>query len=276
MKKVLKVLAVIALSIGVFVGIIFMLTSSLPKVANQFFENVKNGDLQAAYDLTDSTFQGVTSFEDFEIGVENFNLNNYKNASWVSRSIESNGNGGFGELGGTIFYTDGTSEPICMQFLKEDGDWRINFFALDQTCEQVNGEEVTTGGVEEEESGLAIPANEELVTMANKAMSDFSDAVDQGDFTNFYENTISEAWRAETSSEEFKESFNDFLEPPVIDMAGLIDTTIPIFSEPTIDEYGWLIVKGRYSGDDLTIEFELDYTEENSTWALSGIQVSTR
>jgi len=268
MKKVLKVLAVIAISIGVFVGVIFMLTSSLPKVANQFFENVKNGNLEAAYDLTDSTFQEVTSFEDFETGVENFNLNNFKEASWTSRSIESNENGGRGELEGTLSYTDGTSEPICMQFLKEDGDWRINFFVLDETCEEINGEEDTTE--------LTIPSNEELVTMAHEALGSFAEAVDQGDFTNFYENTISEAWRTEISSEDLKESFKEFLKPPVIDMAGLIDTGTPIFSEPTIDEYGWLIVKGRYSGDDLTIEFELDYTDENSKWVLSGIQVSTR
>ncbi|MFA6435966.1 MAG: hypothetical protein WCW30_02415 [Candidatus Gracilibacteria bacterium] len=277
MNKVAKVLAVIALSIGVFIGVIFMLTSGLQKVANSFFENIKNGDLQAAYDLTDSTFHDTTSFEYFQAGVNALNLINHDKVSWMSRSMETNENGGYGELGGTISYTDGTSGPICMQFLKEDGDWRINFFTLDQTCAQVNGEEISADGTREEAgAGLAIPLNEELVTMAREALGSFSDAVNQGDFTDFYENTISEGWKTETSVQELNIGFGDFLTPPVIDMSEVIDTGTPVFGSPAIDEYGWLIVKGRYSSEELTIEFELDYTEENSKWALSGIAVSTR
>lgn len=272
MKKVAKVLAVIALSIGVFVGVIFMLTSGLPKVANQFFEDIKNGNIEAAYDLTDSIFQASTTFAEFETGVENLNLNNYKDASWTNRSVSSDEFASRGELEGTISFTDGTSSPACMQFFKDDGEWRINFFGLEACDEEVNTGDSTTGN----DSSLEIPSKDELITMANTAMGVFADAVSQGDFTDFYENTISEGWREETTVADLNESFKDFLEPPVIDMAPIINSTTPIFGEPTIDEYGWLIVKGRYSSEDLTLEFELDYTEENGEWALSGIAVSTR
>ena len=76
-----------------------MLTSSLPRVANQFWENIKNGNPEAAYDLTNTGFKSETSFEDFEAGMETFLLENYEDVSWTNRSVKSDGSG---ELEGTI------------------------------------------------------------------------------------------------------------------------------------------------------------------------------
>src|SRR3989339_1680709 len=131
MNKVIKVLAVIVLAIGVFIGVVFMLTSGLTRVANQFFKEIKNDNPQAAYDLTDSTFKEITSFEYFQAGMESYNLMQYESISWADRSIEKGEWGERGELAGTLTYYDGTSMPLCMQFLKENKEWRINFIGFD-------------------------------------------------------------------------------------------------------------------------------------------------
>jgi len=99
----------------------------------------------------------------------------------------------------------------------------------------------------------------------------FSNAINKGDFTNFYSN-ISKFRQKETTAAELQKSFQAFIDHKV-DLS-FTSTTEPTYTAiPTIDSNGILTIQGTFTTKDSTVTFEQKFIKENDEWMLFGINV---
>lgn len=121
-----------------------------------------------------------------------------------------------------------------------------------------------------------IPSEEELQEMSQKTLLDFNDAIEQEDFTDFFQ-TISKLWQRQSSPAKLKDTFQMFIDKKV--NIGSIQTKEAEFtSKPRIDDskgFKELIVEGRYATSPYPTKFQLKYTPQGKDWKLTGISVDT-
>ena len=121
-----------------------------------------------------------------------------------------------------------------------------------------------------------IPSQDELQEMVKTTLLDFNDAVEDEDFTTFYEN-ISRLWQKQTTAGKLKETFNLFIQKK-IDISSISSRQAEFSSNPRIDDskgFKELIVDGKYNTSPLPTKFTLKYTPEGKDWKLTGIVVDT-
>ena len=121
-----------------------------------------------------------------------------------------------------------------------------------------------------------IPSEGELQEMSQKTLLDFNDAIEQEDFTDFFQ-TISKLWQRQSSPAKLKDTFQMFIDKKV--NIGAIQTMDAEFtSAPRVDDskgFKELIVEGRYTTSPFPTKFQLKYTPQGKDWKLTGISVDT-
>lgn len=121
-----------------------------------------------------------------------------------------------------------------------------------------------------------IPSEDELQEMSQKTLLDFNDAIEQEDFTDFFQ-TISKLWQRQSSPAKLKDTFQMFIDKKV--NIGAIQTMEAEFtSKPRVDDskgFKELIVEGRYPTSPYPTKFQLKYTPQSKDWKLTGISVDT-
>jgi hypothetical protein len=134
----------------------------------------------------------------------------------------------------------------------------------------------TTSTSKADASRGTVPADDELQDMTHTALTDFNNAVQQGDFTDFYA-TISKAWQKQTTPETFNQGFKEFIDKKVdISKSNSMDASFS--PEPSVEKKGGtsvLNVQGRYETSPLPVKFKLTYIPEGKQWKLFGIEVDT-
>jgi hypothetical protein len=121
MKKFLKVLGIIVGAIVLIIILAFVFTSGLPKVADTMFTDIKEGNVQQAYEATAGQFKSSTTLEQFQAFVQQVGLNNFKDASRTEREVINNQ----GVLKGTVTLMDDSKVPFEVNLIKEEGEWKI-------------------------------------------------------------------------------------------------------------------------------------------------------
>lgn len=252
MKKMLTIIAIVVVSIGIIIGVVFYLTSGAAKSADNFFSLIKSGNIDNAYESLSLQFKEKTTSEQFKIFVETSSITDFDSVFWNSRTM----NPGVTKLEGSIKTKKSKTIPVEVDLVKEDGQWKI--LSID-----------VKGGVSQEK---AIPSDSDLVKLVNHSMQLFGKGVKGDDFSIFYA-SISKLWQAQTTPQALRESFKSFIDQK-IDIAVLQDT-MPVFNEkPAIDENGVLILKGYYAYQDYSrIDFQVEYIYEHPDWKLIGIKV---
>lgn len=121
-----------------------------------------------------------------------------------------------------------------------------------------------------------IPSGDELQEMSQKTLVDFNDAIEQEDFTDFFQ-TISKLWQRQSSPVKLKDTFQPFIDKKV--RIGAVRTMEANFtSKPRVDDskgFKELIVEGRYDISPYPAKFQLKYTPQGKDWKLTGISVDT-
>jgi hypothetical protein len=119
-----------------------------------------------------------------------------------------------------------------------------------------------------------VPSQEETTKLVQGAMKLFSDAVNQKDFTSFY-NGIAELWKGQTTVTELQEVFKVFIDN-AIDLS--VTTTLePEYAAvPTIDENGVFAIDGQYTFQDGTVIFNQKFFKENDARKLMGINIQIK
>jgi hypothetical protein len=114
--------------LGIVVGALaFALTAAPVKVANEQFNDIRQNNLQAAYDLFSDSAQSQTSFSDFQSIVLSNHLSDAQTASisFSGRQV----NGDKAELDGKITVNN-SSAGLRYVLVKTNGAWKVSDFAI--------------------------------------------------------------------------------------------------------------------------------------------------
>ncbi len=122
-----------------------------------------------------------------------------------------------------------------------------------------------------------VPSEPDLQNLVKMTLLDFNDAVQKGDFKDFYA-TIAEVWQKEISPEKFNQAFKSFIDSKA-NISEIKSMEAEFSPEPKVTKTRgtvFLQVEGSYSTSPKPTKFELEYVAENNEWKLSRIRVKTK
>jgi hypothetical protein len=105
-------------------------------------------------------------------------------------------------------------------------------------------------------------------------MLEFNHAIEQEDFTDFYD-TTAEVWKKETSPEKLNSEFSKFIDWRV-NLTEINSLDAEFNKEPVLSkekESDILTFEGKYKTLPKETNFVLKYVFENGDWKLIGIRV---
>ncbi len=234
--------------------------SDMVEIADNFFKAAKDDNFTEAYSFVSEEFKKSTSQDELEQFLKSGGFIDYSSSSWHSRKFENNQ----GTIEGTIKTVNGGEIPLTIYFIKENEEWKI--LRINIKNAGVENQTAQTGE-------LIIPSDEDIKELAKKSVYDLAVAIQANDFGAFYGN-ISKLWQGQTTSEELKNVFNDFIVKK-IDLRYVNEIEPVISSKPYINEQNLLVFDGYFTGN-LTTYFSLKYTYEHPFWKLIGISVNTK
>ncbi len=250
------VLAVFVALIGGCIALVFGATKGLPIAADAFFSKIAAGNIQEAYESTAQEFKAATSQDEFAAFLSQSALADYQKGHWGERSIENNR----GKLKGTARTRAGGEIPITLEFVKENGVWKI------LTVRKA------AAGLQPEESAAppTAPSEAELTALTRSAIELFAESVYKDDFAIFHRG-IGPTWRRQYTAEQLRNAFAVFVENK-IDLRPLLGMN-PSFSRPAeMDGDGVLTVEGMYASDPV-VSFRLKFFKEEGRWQLLGFNL---
>ncbi len=166
------------------------------------------------------------------------------------------------KLDGVVFTKNGDANTISE---KTPSDDRNN---VDDPAKTSAPPDASTGEV---------PDEAQLQAMAKETMLDFNDAIQDEDFSGFYDN-ISKVWQKETSPEDLEKGFKVFMDKNA-DFSQIRKLEADITETPKIKRelgYKMLNLSGVYDTSPLPTKFDLKYVPQGKDWKLSYIRVSTK
>jgi hypothetical protein len=254
MKTLLKIVVGLFAVGGIAIAAVLYFTTGLTRVADDFFDAVRAGDMPRAYEYLSADFRATVTRGQLHEWLSRNALVAVQEASWPTRTVS----GGRGELVGSVTTADGGPVPLTMSFVKGENGWKIH--AINKPAAGVS--QTGAGG---------LPSESEQRQLVAGAIATFAASVNEGSMARFHDH-ISQLWREQWSVAELDQAYAGFFDLGA-DLGGLVDAT-PVFDQQAaIDEQGLLILKGRYT-DGPMLAFEQKYIQEGAAWKLVGFNVS--
>ncbi|MEN3371147.1 MAG: hypothetical protein V7609_3290 [Verrucomicrobiota bacterium] len=119
-----------------------------------------------------------------------------------------------------------------------------------------------------------VPSEKELKKLALDTLLLFNDAVQTKSFKAFHAE-LGTAWKKETTARRLQEIFHEFVDKN-IDFADIADVDPTFDGFPSIEENGWLVIKGHYTLPASDVLFEVKYENEEASWKLVALNVQTK
>ena len=258
MKTFLKILLGIVGAIVIAISAVFFFTSDMVVTADEFFVAVKNKDMDKALAFLSEDFKSGTSKDALQKYLENNSINNFKDASWESRSI----NNGRGNLVGSITTESGGVVPISLSFVKGDNGWKI--YSIQKP----------SPGIQEDSTQDQMPLEQEMVRLVADSMHVFAESVNEKSMVKFHSH-VSNMWQQQITPNKFDEVFAAFYDAGV--NLTVLDNYSPQFSgKPNIDENGVLVIAGLYPTKPNQVHFEHQYIYEGLGWKLMGFSTNIK
>jgi hypothetical protein len=236
---------------GVLVGLFFLWTAQLVKVADGFL--AASG--AERFELASAEFQASTSEEELRAYFARSGLTAIREASWTSRTVNL---GGTAELHGVAHTEDGRSVPLFVALVKEGGAWRVH------------GLGYPAAGLVDLEAPDRLPGAADQVALIRGSVHDLGVAVNTDDWVR-YRAGLSHAWQAEKSAEGFREIFRG-----VKGDLTKLDRLTPELSAASTLENAVLVVSAHYDIDEGRFYARCKYLHEGVAWRLVGIQLDSK
>lgn len=115
--------------VSVFAFVMYV-TQGLVDVSQQQLKAIKAGQYEKAYSYTSTFFKQKISLEEFKTFINQYpKLKQYKDATFMNRYIENNK---YGSIRGSLTLENGKTMPVEFNFIKQDEEWKINYFHFGQ------------------------------------------------------------------------------------------------------------------------------------------------
>jgi len=260
-KTVFIVLGVIfALGLCLVGSCVFMFSRLLgppAEAADAFIAKVAAGDLRGAYDSADQSLRAAMPYESFADAAKEIGLDKVTLAKWRSTNVRNS----TADVSGSANTAGGEIAEIAMTLIKSD-TWRVSQVS-------VNGRPLS-GDVGSDAISKSVSSNE-AKALALQTLLDWDAAIKANDFSAFY-NKIADVLKQETTPSSLRESFKAFINAEA-DIAGIANVDPVLSLPPSINDAGWLTVKGHYPTTPMKVFFELAYIHERQDWRLVQINV---
>lgn len=253
MNKILKIALSVVVVIVVSISLVFLITSRVSTTANDFFVQLGNKNIEAAYNYFSKEAQEQTDFQSFSSFATTLNLQGFKEASWPSRSWKA---GKGGKLEGTVTDKNGKSIPMSISFIKEEGKWKI--YSIEKTVSGITMEPIDPS---------KMPSDNQQVQLVKTTINDFVISVNKGSMQHFY-GTVSPYWKKELTVEKLEKAFGQFF---TVDFDfTVLENMKPFINLSQLEKNNLFLVKGYYASDP-NFNFELKFYYQNEKWSLFHI-----
>ena len=257
MSRGVKIGIAIVVIIAAGIASVFLLTSGIEKRADAFFNAVKRHDIAKAHTYLSEDFKASTDESSLKEFLSKGAILNFKSASWSNRQISGNR----GQLDGSITTESGGVVPLKLNFVKENGEWKI--YSIQKPV----------AGMQATESSPSAPSQSEQAALVKQSMHDFLVSVRQKEMSHFH-STLSRMWQKQVSTEELNAVFIN-----VIDSGAnwpAVDTLDPVLSPVMkMDENEVLTLNGHYPTNPV-LKFEMKYVYEGVAWKLIGFSLEAK
>lgn len=253
-KVLLGIVAVVALGIAA----VFFFTADMARTADGFFKAVKADDMDSAFTYLSADFKAGTSEQALRDYLAANALDDFKEASWGSRSI----NGSRGSLVGSVTTRSGGVVPITLSFVKADSGWKI--YSIQKPA----------SGIQEEISGPRLPPEQELVKLVADAMLVFAESVNEKSMAKFHRH-VSNLLQQQYSVTQLDEAYASFYDLGA-DLTVLKGYSPQFDTPPAVDGDGVLRIKGRYATQPNSVYFEQSYIYEGLGWKILGFNIQVK
>lgn len=258
MRKFLKILAGIGAVVGIAIAAVMFTTSGMTDTADKFFTAVKSGNYEEASSFLSEDFKSSTSRYQLETYLTSNALNEFKEASWSSRSIQ----GGRGELVGSITTEAGGVVPVSLGLIKGEDDWKI--YSIKKPA----------SGIQEETKTAVVPSEKEQIMLASETMHIFAVSIKEKNMSKMFDH-VSNLWQKQITVEKFDELFGAFYK--LGDTLMVVDEMALQFTEKTnVNEDGVMVLKGLYPTAPNQVHFEQRYIYEGLGWKLVSFYIEVK
>ena len=241
MRKLIKILSGIVVIVVVVSTTIFYFNSG-----------VEDAD---AYSILSEEFKSSTSLNDLKEYISKNSINNFKESSWESSSI----NGDRGILTGSVTTQPGSVIPLRLNFVKGEAGWKI--YSLQKP----------SSGAQEEVVESQLPTENEQIELVSRSMNVFAISVNEQSMQKFYDH-ISALWKKQFSIKKFNEVYGSLFGVGA-DLRALNNHTPHLTSKAVINEGGILLLTGHYHTKPSGVLFQQKYIYEGFGWKLLGFSI---
>lgn len=258
MKTFLKIFAGLAVVAVLGVGAVFYMTGGMVDAAQNLLTAASRGAIPDAKQYLSQGFLSSVSEQQLEAFFTEDALANYESASWSSRSIE----GGQGELSGSITTKSGGSIPVEMQFVKEEGDWKLNFFKR------------APAGIAgmNSASQQTVPGADQQIALVRDSISRIAQALAARQFDPLHAE-MSEVWKSQFDVTKLEQMFAGFVEQE-LDLRPLNALRPVQETQDALDANGALVLNGVYQTTPNPMTYTFKYISENGEWKMYGMAVN--
>ncbi|MEX1258037.1 MAG: hypothetical protein WEG36_10495 [Gemmatimonadota bacterium] len=262
MKKILKVVGIVAvafaaLGAGIF-ALVFALTGGAVDASEEFLAPIGEERFEEAYSSAAVALRSQPDLLRFEEVVRTIGLTGYQSVSWSYREIANNQ----ASLEGSVTTVDGGTIPLSMRLVNEEGEWRVLGFETEFAGASITRASGDRG---------VVPNDDDTGRLVFQSMLSFSGALQRRDFAPFH-GTISQLWQAQITPQELLAAFQSLIDNGV-DLSNLRGLA-PLFDQPPyIDGDNVLNASGYYDSEPYRVDFEVRYLYESPSWKLLGISV---
>jgi len=268
--------------------------------AKAFFDLIQSGQTQAAYESATFAFKAQQSLKFFETALKETGLNSITSASFDPPEIKDDQK--TAKVNAT-FETKAKGKVVMhVTLTRESGGWRV--FSLTQPRDERSRFPANRFSVVGRAPDFVEPVNRQpapdeatVKALTRDALLRFNDAVQQRNFTEFFEK-CSLAWQdqlvtgevspnpatlrrvlterqKEIGASRLQHAFQPFIDKDVkLDM---IKDMEPIFDGPAqVSNEGLLMVSGQYATEPYRMFFTLKFYYELPKWKLFGIDVTLK
>ncbi|OQX73096.1 MAG: hypothetical protein B6D59_06625 [Campylobacteraceae bacterium 4484_4] len=260
-----KILGGFLIFIALLIALVFYATSGMTEVAEQFFTDIKSGQIDKAYASLSEDFKRSTTKEQLLAFLKQTGLDHYKSASWGERGFE----GKRGTLEGSITTDSGGTIPVTINFIEGEEGWKIYYIGKPGSGAAIEKEQSKSQST----AAPAISDHPEYKQLVHDTIHLFGVSIKQKSMVPLYESAAQE-FREHVTLEQMNEAYKDFIKAQ-LDMS-ILDRMSPIFdTAPRISNDGRILhLKGHYDTHPSKASFDLRYLKKNGLWKLTGIDIS--
>jgi hypothetical protein len=225
----------------------------LSSLCKEFFQLIKDGQFAEAFHSATNEFQANASPEDFQGFLQDTGLDKAIDFQYGEVHEE----GGMAGLQAMATLANQKKLPLLIYAKKVGNEWKIH--------------NITPAANPITLPDLPDPAS--LTAVVQQYMSLFALANQQSDFTALY-NLLADIWKVETTPEKLQAAFQNFIDQKI--NLDFVLGAVPVISEPpTLDDQGFLLVKGYYPSAERNFLFDLVFAYQHPDWKLASLNVTS-